>query len=274
MALDDIYCGTALHDSDWPRAAPAGADKAIRHAPPSRSAAPASLVLFVGTPPSNRLCDVLAHDGMRSLWLAGPAQALRAARLARFDALVIDAAQLGSRAATWLAELRAQLGCPLLVVAEQADEIDEIDEIVTLELGADGYLARPLGARRLRAHLSAMMRWRGGARAAVAADVPFALEAAAGCRLDRVANRLTVDGRAIAITDRQGALLQCLLEARGRIVPRKSLGAALPHGEALSARSVDVYVHRLRQRLQEAGLQARLCIESVRGRGYRLEPTQ
>lgn len=256
MALDDRDTAAALSDD----ALPGGCEQCF-----ARAAAPASLVLFVGTPPAGSLCEILAHDGMRSLWLAGPAQALRAAALARFDALVIDTAALGSRAASWLAALHAQLRCPVLVVAEHADEVDEI---VALELGADAYLTRPLAPRRLRAHLAALMRLR------APADAPtrhINLARGAGWQLDRIANRLFVDGRGVALTEVQAALLQCLAEARGRIVPRARLAQALTHGQNLSARSVDVYIHRLRARLQQEGLGARLAIEAVRCRGYVLK---
>lgn len=256
MALDDRDFAAAAPHADTPCRAAAG-----------RSAVPASLVLFVGTPPASGLCEMLAHDGMRSLWLAGPAQAVRAARLARFDALVIDAAQLGSRSARWLSELHAELGCPVVVVAEHADEVDEI---VALELGADAYLTRPLAARRLRAHLAALMRLHLATRrpacdAAAATPTP----ARDGWQLDRVHNRLSGDGRSVALTEVQAALLHCLAEARGRIVPRARLAAALAQSQPLGARSVDVYIHRLRRRLRDEGV-AGLSIEAVRGRGYAL----
>ena len=256
MALDDQDTAFGLAQDSA-----AGGSEAMH----SRASAPARLVLFVGTPPPAALCELLAHDGMRSLWLAGPAQALRAGALARFDALVIDAALLGSRAAAWLAELHAQLRCPVVVVAEHADEIDEI---VALELGADAFLARPLAPRRLRAHLAALMRLR--APASEASPPPAAMPEAANehWQLDRVANRLRIDGHVIALTEVQAALLQCLAEARGRIVPRARLAAALPHGTNLSARAVDVYIHRLRTRLRDEAMAQGLQIEAVRGRGY------
>ena len=235
--------------------------------PPARAAAPASLVLFVGAPPASTLCEVLAHDGMRSLWLSGPAQALRAARLAHFDALVIDAALLGSRTANWLAELHAELHCPLVVLAEHADEVDEI---VALELGADAYLTRPLAARRLRAHLAALMRLSLTPRRFESTPAAMALTPMrGGWQLDRVSNRLTIDDRCVMLTEVQAALLHCLAEARGRIVPRARLAAALPHGHALGARSVDAYIHRLRRRLHDESITG-LVIEVVRGRGYAL----
>ena len=259
MALDDHASALDL---------PHGCASMGKRAAPARAEAPARLVLFVGTAPAAQVCELLAQDGVRSLWLRGPAQALRAARLAHFDALVIDTAQLGSQAAQWLADLHAQLACPVVVLAEHADEIDEI---VALELGADAYLARPLAARRLRAHLAALMRLRASAPVTESnGGTPLPLAATAGWQIDRVGNRLRIDERCIELTEVQAALLQCLVEARGRIVPRARLAAALPHGQGLSARSVDVYIHRLRSRLREEGCEQRLGIEAVRGRGYAL----
>jgi DNA-binding response OmpR family regulator len=161
--------------------------------------------------------------------------------------------------------LHAQLHCPVLLVAEHADEVDEI---VALELGADGYLARPLAARRLRAHVGALMRLHGPAPECAAVPATPVAPAGAGWQLDRVANRLCIEGHCIALTEVQAALLQCLAEARGRIVPRGRLAAALPHGDDLGTRSVDVYIHRLRARLRKVPAANRLAIEAVRGRGY------
>ncbi len=249
---------------------PAGAARgSFRRGMPAASA-PASLVLFVGAgfAPSVAVCDLLARDGMRCLWLAGPGPALRAAQMARFDAVVVDAAALGGRGAAMLAELNAALRCPLIVVAKQADEVDEI---VALELGADAYLAQPLAPRRLRAHLGALMRVRVPAEAREPAldgalDPPTRV---AGWQLDRVGNRLLRQGVRVALTDVQCALLQCLFEAHGCIVPRARLAAALPNRRDVGMRSVDVYIHRLRQRLRDEGVND-VVIEAIRGRGYLL----
>ena len=243
-----------------------------RGMPPA--AAPASLVLFIGAgfQPSAAMCDLLARDGMRCLWLAGPGPALRTAQLARFDAVVIDAAALGGHGAAVLADLNAALRCPMIVVANQADEVDEI---VALELGADAYLAQPLAPRRLRAHLGALMRVRtpAAAREPAVDDALDAPTRVAGWQLDRVGNRLLRHGVRVALTDVQCALLQCLFEARGCIVPRARLAAALPNRRDVSMRSVDVYIHRLRQRLRDEGVDG-VVIEAIRGRGYLLGSPQ
>jgi DNA-binding response OmpR family regulator len=230
-----------------------------------------ALVLFVGMTcrPAAAEASLLAQDGMRSLWLPTPAQATHAARLARFDALVLDAATLDSHTAAALAGLRESMQCPLVVLADGGDEIDEI---VALELGADAYLQRPVAPRRLRAHLTALLRL---ARRPppVAAPAPSCepdeSEDGATWHLDRIGNRLIKGTTFVPLTDVQCALLQCVMTAQGRIVPRERLRAALPKGQAVDVRSIDVYMHRLRRRLRDAGV-FDLVIEAVRGRGYAL----
>jgi DNA-binding response OmpR family regulator len=87
--------------------------------------------------------------------------------------------------------------------------------------------------------------------------------------LDRIGNRLVKGTTCVSLTDVQCALLQCVMTAQGRIVPRERLRAALPQGQAVQARSIDVYMHRLRRRLRDAGI-FDLTIDAVRGRGYTL----
>jgi two-component system, OmpR family, response regulator len=257
MTLDDAAVATV---DEGPSARDCQAHRSAR-----RSAAPATLVLFVGPDlqPSRATSDILVREGMRSLSVAGLAPALRAAGLARFDAAVIGAVALGGRGVVALGELHAALRCPLIVLTKVADEIDEI---LALEFGASAYLIEPVAPRRLRAHLAAAMR-RG---------TPSALEvggkaatAETGWQLDRVCNELRRGAKRATLTDVQATLLQCLMEARGLIVPRAQLAAALPNQRQLATRSIDVYVHRLRQRLGEEGVDD-MRIKAVRGRGYQL----
>jgi DNA-binding response OmpR family regulator len=234
--------------------------------------AASALVLFVGSGcrPAAAQNEMLARDGLRSLWLPTLDHALEAALGARLDAIVLDAAVLGRRDAVALAGARAALSCPIVMLA---DDADEIDEIMALELGADAYLLRPLSPRRLRAHLGALMRLQRHAgmgsteTQAVAADAPAG---PAGGRGDPLRNRLLRGATEVALTELQSAFLQCLLESPGRIVPRERLIAALPLGQPVHARSIDVYIHRLRKRLQAAGV-FDILIEAIRARGYVLQ---
>ena len=257
MMLDDTHFATTADPAATPWRAGA-------IAPPRQMAA---LVLFVGAAcrPSPAVCESLAHEGMRCLWLGGREQAAQAARSAQFDAVVVDASSLPERGGAALAQLRAAVRCPVVMLAERGEEIDEI---LALELGADVYLQRPVAPRRLRAHLSVLIRRR---QPAIIEHSPVDLPEAGDGRwhVDRIGNRLVRDGVSVALTEVQSAFLQCLFEAEGRIVPRSRLVAALPNGHPVHARSIDVYVHRLRKRLHGAGV-FDLLIEAIRGRGYAL----
>jgi DNA-binding response OmpR family regulator len=219
--------------------------------------AAASLVLFVGETlrPGPALAAMLAREGMRSLWLAGPDQAVQAARLAHFDAVLLEGGTVEGSGAAAIALVREALACPLVVVADHADEIDEI---VALELGADLFLARPLADRRLRAHLAALLRRQ---------PAPPAQAAVPQWQLDFGSGRLACGERQVALTEVQSRLLQRLMQSRGHLVERAELVAALPQGTRLHERSLDVYVHRLRRRLKSQAVQG-LAIEVVRGRGW------
>lgn len=252
---------------------------APRASPSPATPAAHSLVLFVGlgARPDAELGASLARAGVRGLWVERVPQALAAAAHARFDAAVIRLDDPVSLAARQFDAWRQVLGCPLLLLAET---LDEIDEIMALELGADGLLAQPVSARRLRAHLMLLLR-RGAADGREALrladlrrgsglavdDVPAS---AAGWQLDRVHNRLLRGDRRVDLTEMQAALLQMLLDELGRVVPRSRLLAAVSRRRALQPRSVDVYVARLRQRLHDERVDD-LLLEGVRGRGYMLQ---
>jgi two-component system, OmpR family, response regulator len=233
----------------------------------------ARLVLFVGAAlqPGEPLAAMLSRDGMRSLWLGGVDEALAAARLMVYDAVVIDAAAVEGPASGQLTQMRAAWCCPILLVAQQADEIDEI---VALELGADAYLIHPLAPRRLRAHLRALMRLRQAGRPADTGSAEAVSVARFdGWLLDRTSGVFNGDGQRVELSRVQSRLLACLMDAEGQPVPRADLLAALPRGPGLAARSVDVYVSRLRQRLDGEGVQ-RLGVQLVRGYGYALRRAQ
>jgi two-component system OmpR family response regulator len=224
------------------------------------------LLLFVGPGlrPEAELGALLARSGWRCLWLAGAEAALRTAAHARFDALVLQAESGGGPPARQIEALRQALACPVLVVAAAADEVDEI---IALELGADAYLAGALAPRRLRAHLQALWRQRPAPDADT--GVPLRLGA---WTLEPAAQRLADGDRGVVLTGLQTVLLQCLAADAGRVVSRAALAAALGPGRVLHARSVDVYIARLRRRLREQRVDG-LSIEGVRGRGYTLSVT-
>lgn len=135
----------------------AAATGVVRRGPVRDDDTPSRLVLFVGAAlrPDGALATELARDGVRCLWRASTEQAVRTAQFAAFDAVCMDITTLGAGSAGVIRRLREGLACPLLIVGGGADPREELD---ALDQGADLYLARPLPARRLAAHLLALLR--------------------------------------------------------------------------------------------------------------------
>lgn len=92
-----------------------------------------------------------------------------------------------------------------------------------------------------------------------------------GIVVDLARHRVTVDGQAVPLSFREQALLTFLIEHQGEVHDRQRLLTALlgeTDGEPISARTIDVYLQRLRRRLSPYGD----VVRTVRGRGYRLDP--
>lgn len=228
--------------------------------------APAHLVLMVAhhRAPQRSLVDCLAQRGLRCIWVDGLQAVDRVADQVVPDAVVYDAQADTTPLPVALAQLRQWFAGSLVVLDGTHDEIDEI---LALELGADSLLAHPVNPRRLRARLEALLRRHaGGSAPAAAGDVEPDLPA--GWHLDAVHNRLQRGAQSVALTGGQAHLLRVLAVHAGRVVPRAELHDQVCAPESdLRARSIDVYVHRLRQRLLAAGVHD-LAIQAVRGRGF------
>ena len=73
----------------------------------------------------------------------------------------------------------------------------------------------------------------------------------------------------VALSAREADIAELLLRRPGRVVTRQLAEDQLfGHSEALGSNAVEVYVHRLRRKLEKAGADAR--IETIRGVGYLL----
>ena len=232
------------------------------------AAAAARLLLCVGVDETDT--DHLAAYGWRCHHVADVAQALQAASALRLDALLVGDGALGATLAQRLAALRGALGGALIVLARRADEIDEV---MALELGADDYIAAPFHPRRLRTRLAAALRTRDSCagNAAEARALPMLHS---GWSLDLAQALLRGNGHELRLTAAQAGLLALLLEHAGEVVDRAEIARRLgpPRGPAGNApgRAVDMQLHHLRRRLNEAGIAA-LKIETVRGLGYSLQ---
>ncbi|MCC6525509.1 MAG: response regulator transcription factor [Polyangiaceae bacterium] len=84
--------------------------------------------------------------------------------------------------------------------------------------------------------------------------------------IDRAGREVSVDGQPVPLTAREFALLAYLCDRRGRVVSRdEALAKVWGRGYEGGARTVDIHVRRLRQKLGDA-----LALETSRGAGYKV----
>ncbi|MGC4116184.1 MAG: winged helix-turn-helix domain-containing protein [Myxococcales bacterium] len=137
---------------------------------------------------------------------------------------------------------------------------EEIDRVVGFELGAEDYVVKPFSVRELLLRIEAILRRAGSAQPAQPV-VEFGV-----LRLDLEAHRAFVGGREVELTALEFRLLRLLHERRNRVQTREAL---LDHvwgiDAAVTTRTVDTHIKRLREKLAEAGG----YVQTVRGVGYR-----
>ena len=143
-----------------------------------------------------------------------------------------------------------------------ATQMDETDRIVGLEAGADAYLAMPFAARELIAQIKAILR----SYARRAQREYLSVE---DIEVDVAAMSVKVGGRPVTLSITEFRLLEFLCHNPGRAVSREQLVQIISKNPQAGRRAVDVYVRRLRQKIESEPSQPRY-LKTVRGVGYRL----
>ncbi len=140
----------------------------------------------------------------------------------------------------------------------------ETDKVLGLELGADDYISKPFSPRELVARTKAVLR----RFERPLTPTPLI---AGEIQLDPSSVAVTVRGRAVATTATEFCLLEFLARHPGRVFTRDQLLDAVWRDTAfVTPRSVDVYVRRLREKI-EADPERPLYLRTVRGVGYKFE---
>jgi DNA-binding response OmpR family regulator len=145
---------------------------------------------------------------------------------------------------------------PLIFLTARASETDRI---VGLELGANDYIVKPFFVRELIARIKIQFRGQASATRVLKA---------ASLELDRSRCEARLDGNTLTLTATEFRLLEFLMSRPGVVFSREQLlDAVWGHDRAVTDRTVDVYILRLRQKI-EADPANPLFIRSVRGFGY------
>ena len=142
---------------------------------------------------------------------------------------------------------------------------DEADRVVGLEMGADDYVTKPFSPRELAARVKALLR-----RAEPPAEMPRLLEVGK-LAIDPASYRVSLAGKPVTLSTLEFRLLYYLASRPNRVFTRDQLlDAVWGTDRFVTPRSVDVYVRRLREKVEQDPEQP-AHLKTVRGAGYLFE---
>ena len=154
------------------------------------------------------------------------------------------------------------MGTPIIFLTAKTSEADRVKG---LELGGDDYITKPFSPRELVARVRSVLR---GLRQAPAPSEVLRL---GNLEIDVSSMTVQVQGRNVLTTVREFRLLEYLATHRGRVLTRDQLlDAVWKETPFVTPRSIDVYIRRLREKIEVDARQPQY-LKTLRGIGYRFE---
>jgi DNA-binding response OmpR family regulator len=169
----------------------------------------------------------------------------------------------GTRLCQQMRQLSPQT--PLMIVSERGEEDHIVHSLMT---AADDYVTKPISPRQFLARVHALLR-----RSQMSSTSDYQHEdiTVGEITLSLTDMRARVNGAEVLLTPREMSLLHTLLLNSPRLLSRTQLMERWGDHFVGLSKAVDVYVQRLRKKLQPH-LTGGLYIQAVRGYGYRLAP--
>jgi len=214
------------------------------------------------------LAKRLGAIGWRAELLASPPPVDELATM-RLHAVVIDPSLLGREAWSYLGRLCSASSAQVVIVCTGPSSVSQ--RVRGLRLGADDWITKPCHPEEVLARVEASVRRRHAGAMSGRAPAPT-MAGELEIRPDMFEG--FVGGRPVGLTRREFELLQLLASHSGRVIPRERIyervwGYSMAHGD----RSVDVFVRKLRRKL-EAASPAWRYLHTHFGVGYRFDPQE
>ena len=209
----------------------------------------------------------LENEGYQVETAFDGAAAVELARSESFDLIILDLMMPEVDGLTACMRIREFSAVPIIMLTARSEDADKI---IGLESGADDYVTKPFNILELKARIRALLR-----RAGIAAAQPGAQSSAhilehGGVTLDTEKRTAYKHGRSIDLTAREFDLAELFLRSPGRVFSRDSLlDLVWGYDYQGDARTVDVHIRRLREKLEDNPASPSLIITKW-GVGYYL----
>ena len=199
--------------------------------------------------------DQIAGDGQSVDWVTRLDAAGDAVRGAAYDLVLLDLMLPDGRGIGFLKALRARGDVTPVIILTALDQVS--DRIEGLNAGADDYLVKPFDLAELSARIGSVSRRYSGN--------PNPIISHGALDIDLACRSVHRDGRPVALTAREWALLEAFLARPGQLLSKAQLEDKLYAFDAeVESNTIEVHVSRLRKKLGAD------VIETERGLGYRL----
>ncbi len=216
------------------------------------------LVIEDDTTLGHALQEFLMEQGYAVDWLTDGEQVVGAVAGQSYDLLLLDLNLPGESGLDILRKLRANNEQVPVLILTARDGVE--DRVAGLDAGADDYVTKPFELAELAARVRAFGRRRTGQAQPLIEAGPLVF--------DSVGREVRVHGERLALSVRELSVLEMLMARAGRVVTKRQIVNSLSAWDAdFSENAVEVYVYRLRKRLEGTGA----GIQTVRGFGYLLD---
>jgi len=197
----------------------------------------------------------LRQDGFAVDWARDGQAAELALANDVYDLVVLDLGLPRKSGLDVLAGLRERGNSVPVLVLTARDAV--ADRVKGLDRGADDYVVKPFDLDELAARVRALLRRRSGRAEPLITHGDLVVNPAT--------REASLSGTPLALSAREFALLEALLDRPGAILSRTQLEERIyGWGEEIESNTVEVHIHHLRDKI------GRDAIETVRGLGYRL----